>query len=113
MHNATVIPRARANTGCEKVLLFLKFAFGLLPFYGTQIVIIWESDGSSEYWSAAPWFLFLAAPACLVTFLIAEITGSVYNLTPGSAKLKATAACLAFAFCLAAPVAAVVYIRSQ
>lgn len=86
---------------------FLTFAFGLLPFYAAVIVLFAASDGSSQYWSVAPWMVIASVPACAVTFLIAGLAGTVHDHTAGSGRRKTAFAALTVAAGIAA-IAAVV-----
>lgn len=54
-----------------------KILFGLLPLWGSIIVLVAGSfvSRSAEYWNVAPWIVVIAIPACAVTLGLVEVAG--------------------------------------
>lgn len=71
---------------------FLLFGvYGTAPFWVTFCWIYDKSfDGGIDYWAGAPWYLFLAAPVCLVSLGFATLAFFVYRRTKGGRGRKIT-----------------------
>lgn len=54
-----------------------KIFFGLLPLWGSIIVLVAGSfaSRSADYWNVAPWIVVIAIPACAVTLGLVEVAG--------------------------------------
>lgn len=108
-------PSGSGHTPARGKLAFIA-GFGLSPLW-LAIVLLWlgARGAGAEYWTAAPWLLLVALPACLITLLIALATLAVYDRSSGIESRRRSIAINAFLLLVIAVTAAtgVLWLRHE